>query len=189
MLFKITEIPKSVSIQKYLTSIHVEEWLKQDLFHWKWWVLICSILILLVIWWILIDKSRVHEICLYAVLATIMFTGVHEYGEELTLWDYPVDIIPIFPPLSSINLLALPLIYSLVYQNFRKKTDFIFVTLIITAIICFIIEPILSLGGFYELLHWKYYFNFIIYALLAIFNRTIVNKINSITDKHRCKIC
>lgn len=185
MLFGVSKVPKSVGIQKLLTSIHIQEWLKSDVFHWRWWFLLSLIIIILIIWWACIDKSRVHEICLYVALATIIAMGIVEHGEELTLWDYPTDIIPIFPPLTSINLLILPLAYSLIYQFFKVKKNFVTATLIVTAIICFIVEPILSWIGLYKLLHWQYYYSFFIYAMMAILIRYIVIKINIITDKYR----
>lgn len=185
MFFQVSEIPKSVEIQRYLTSIHIDNWLKHDVFLLRWWCLIGLILVTLLVWWNLLDKSRLTEIFLYAVLATIIVLGIVEYGEELTLWDYPTDIIPIFPPLTSINLIGLPLIYSLTYQYFITKKSFIWATVIITSVICFIIEPILVWGGFYQLIHWKYYFSFPIYILLAMLIRVLVIKINNINEKYR----
>ena len=91
----------------------------------------------------LLDKSRRMEICLYAPLALIIAMGIVEYGEELTLWDYPTDIIPIFPPLTSANLLMLPLSYSLAHQYFHTTGRFVVAVLIITGVICFVIEPLL----------------------------------------------
>lgn len=185
MFFAVSEIPKSVEIQQELTSIHIEEWIKQDVFLFRWWFLLGLIFVSLLVWWKLLDKSRLHETFLYAVLATIIVLGIVEYGEELTLWDYPTDIIPIFPPLTSINLISLPLIYSLTYQYFMTKKSFAWATVIITAVICFIIEPILVWGGFYELLHWEYYYSFPIYVSLAILVRVVVMKIYNITEKYR----
>lgn len=186
MFCGVLEIPKSVGIQKHLTSIHIEEWLKQDVFHWRWWCLLCLIFIMVIIWCILVEKSRISEICLYITLATIIFMGVHEYGEELTLWNYPTHIIALFPPLSSINLLSLPLVYSLIYQYYKTKKSFFWATSIITAIICFILDPILTWGGFYQLLHWKYYYSILIYIPIAILVRVIVIRICNITFRHRC---
>jgi hypothetical protein len=185
MFFIFSEIRKDVGIQKRLTSIHIDNWIKEDVFKLRWWLLIAFILISIFIWWYLLDKSRAYEICLYVALAAIFALGVREYGEELTLWDYPTDIIPIFPPLTSINLIILPLMYSLIYQYFSAKKSFLWATLIATAIFCFILEPLFSLGGLYQLIHWKYYFSFPLYALMAIFIRVLVIKINSITKDYR----
>jgi hypothetical protein len=187
MFSKITDIPKDVNIQKQLTDMHVQQWLKNDVLHFRWWTLIALIIVILVVWWIMLDKSRMLEICLFVTLSTIIILGINEYGEELTLWDYQTDIIPIFPPLSSINLFALPLIYSLVYQHFNQKKRFIWATIIISAAICLIVEPVLSWGGFYHLLHWRYYFSIPIYAVMAISVRAIVLKIYQIKEKNKVK--
>ena len=185
MFLVASKIPKSVAIQKHLTSIHIDNWLKQDVFLLRWWLLLGLIFVALLLWWKLLHKSKLNEIFLFTVLATILALGLVEYGEELTLWDYPTDIIPIFPPLTSINLISLPLIYSLIYQYFRTKKSFLWATLIITAVICFILEPILVWGDFYQLLHWHYFFSFPIYVLIALFTRTFVIKICKITEKYR----
>jgi len=187
MFSKIVDIPKDVNVQKQLTDMHIKEWLRDDVFHVRWWVLIALIVILLIVWWIMLDKSRMLEICLFATLSAIIIMGVNEYGEELTLWDYQTDIIPIFPPLSSINLIALPLIFSQVYQHFNQRKSFIWATIITSAAICLIFEPILSWGGFYHLLHWKYYFSFPIYVVMAISVRAIVFKIYNIKENNKVK--
>lgn len=177
-------IPKDVEIQKQLTSVHIDEWLKEDVFQLRWWLLIGLYLALVVIWWKMADKSRLRVICVYLALGFILAMGVHEYGEELTLWDYPTDVIPIFPPLSSINLIALPMIYSIVYQRYRTRKGFIVATLVITAVICLIVEPLLSWIGFFQLLKWRYIFSFPLYVVMAILIRGITNKI----IRHQSKI-
>jgi hypothetical protein len=55
------------------------------------------------------------------------------------------------------NLLSLPLIYSLVYQKFRSGERFFQAACAATAVICFIMEPLLVWGGMYHLIRWKYY--------------------------------
>lgn len=177
MLDEISDIPKDVDIQKQLTEMHIKEWLQSDVFRTRWWILIAAIIVIWIIWWIKLDKSRFMEIGLFVVLSIILFMGVHEYGEELTLWDYPTDIIPVFPPLSSINLVCLPLIYSLVYQHFSQKKGFLLADLVTSAAICFIFEPLLAWAKFYQLLHWNYFFNFLIYIMITLFVRTVVVKI------------
>lgn len=181
MILKISEIPKSVDIQKQLTDAHIKEWLETDFLHFRWWLLIVLFAALLLIWWMLLDKARILEVGLFVVLSAILFMGVHEYGEELTLWDYPTDIIPVFPPLSSFNLLSLPLLYSLVYQNFGKGKKFLYAALLTTAVFCFLLEPLLSWGGFYHLLHWNYFFSAVVYFAVAISVRAVVKKIYAIT--------
>lgn len=187
MFLTVSEIPKDVGIQRQLTSIHIEEWIKEDVFRLRWWLLIGLILIWLFIWWKAADKSRFHAVCLFAALVTIVTMGINEYGEELTLWDYPTDILPIFPPLSSINLISLPLIYSIAYQHFKTWKSFIWAVLAITAVICLVLEPILEWIDFYQLLKWKHFYSFPIYVAMVIGIRAAVNKIADINEKAKNK--
>lgn len=179
----ITTIPGDVEMQKQLTDIHVGEWLREDVGHLRWWILLFMILVLIIIWWILLDKAKLLDICLYTALAVILFMGIGEYGEELTLWDYPVDVLAIFPTLSAANFIGAALIFSQVYQRTNSTKSFIGAALIASAILSLIFEPLLSLGGFFELLHWTYYESTLIYFLVAISTRALVNKILRVMRK------
>jgi hypothetical protein len=188
MFLMVSEIPKDVEIQRQLTSIHIEEWMKDDVFSLRWWLLIGLILLFLLAWWKAADKPLFRDVCMFTVLTTIITMGINEYGEELTLWYYPTDVIPIFPPLSSINLISLPLIYSIVYQYFKSRRSFIGAVLVTTAVFCFIIEPVLVWAGLYQLIKWKHIYSYPIYAAMAIGIREIMLKISDINEKHKTKI-
>lgn len=180
-----TQLPDSVGIQYHLTLMHIEEWLKDDVFHLRWWLLIGMILVSLLAWYLLLDKTRAKSICLFAAIETILVLGVAEYGEELLLWDYPTDIIAIFPPMTSINLFIIPLAFSLAYQFFRTKRRFIYAAILLSAAISFVIEPLLSWGDFYQLIKWKYSYSFPVYLLLALVARYLTNKLDEITAKNK----
>ncbi len=172
-------IPPNVEVQRLLTSLHIEEWLRDDVFHFKWWLLLGLIAGVLLIWWIGLDKSKANETSLFAVLTTILALGVFEWGEELVWWDFPTDIIPIFLPLSSLNLISIPLIYSLIYQRFKTWPSFLWAAAGTTAFICFVFEPVLARAGFYQLIKWKYYYSFPLYLAMAISIKAVVDKIIS----------
>ncbi|OPX44041.1 hypothetical protein CLHUN_20660 [Ruminiclostridium hungatei] len=180
----MTNIPKDVEIQKQLTEIHIENWLKNVVYHPKWFLLIFFILALFFIWWKAADKQRLKDISLYGGMFYIFILGIVEYGEELTLWEYPVDAVPVFPPLSAINLICLPVLYSLSYQYCKKRKEFIWASIIISAFICFVLEPMLSRAGFYHLIKWRHYYSFPLYALISIFVWYLTNTIRNIEKKN-----
>ncbi len=185
MFLVIQAISPDVEIQRYLTALHIDEWLSHDLFRLKWWLLLGLILTAFFIWWNKLDKLKLRETCLYAALTTIMALGIFEWGEELILWDFPTDTIPIFPPLSSVNLIILPLAYSLTYQCSNTWKDFLFASVIVTAVICFVVEPALAWVGLYRLIRWKYYLSFPVYLAAAIVVRALEIKIINIQNKNR----
>jgi hypothetical protein len=181
----VSVIPYDVEIQRELTSLRIEEWLRSGLFHFRWWFLLALFFVSIIAWWKLVDKKRLHEISLCTALIIIITLVLDELGEELTLWDYPIDIIPVFPPLTAIDLASLPIIYSLIYQYFGTWKSFLWATFIMATVFCFIFEPILVWGGFYQLLSWKYYYGFPIYSGMAIFIRFVVIKTLAYTEKFK----
>ncbi|MDF2572002.1 MAG: hypothetical protein K0R55_3606, partial [Sporomusa sp.] len=112
-MFFDTGIATAVELQKLLTYLRINEWLQDDLFHFRWFFLLGVFAFSALVWWKLVDKSRLPEITLHAGLTAIITLVLDEMGEELTLWEYPADIIAIFPPLSAVDLASLPMIYSL----------------------------------------------------------------------------
>lgn len=179
------DIPQSVYIQKHLSQLHIDEWLEDDVFQYRWWILLGLIFVSMIIWYILLDKARAKEICLYTAFSVLLVLTLFECGEELILWDYPTDVLPIFPPLSSINLFILTLTFSLIFQYFKARSRFLWAVLASAAIICFIIEPVLCRSGFYELVNWHFYMNYPVYVAMAFIAKFLTGKTIYITEKYR----
>lgn len=188
MFLEIMSIPEDVGIQKQLTSVRVDEWLREDALQLRWWLLLALLIIYSFVWWKAVDKARIHEILLYAALTTAAVMGIVEYGEELSLWEYTTDLLPVFPALTAIDLISLPFMFSLIYQRFRTWKSFILASIIAMAVFCFILEPLYALAGFYRLIKWKYYYSYPIFFSIMLFIRFAVIMIFSITKKSKCKI-
>lgn len=179
-----SDIPQSVQAQRDLTSDHIDGWLNHVLQP-SWWVLVGLIVVCIAVWLILLDKKRLRETLLFAAIFSIIGLGMAEYGEELILWDYPVDLIAIFPPLTSINLLLMSLSYSLAYQYCKTSWVFFAAVLGITAVLCFGVEPLLSAGNLYELLNWRHWWSFPFYSVAALTVRMMTIKIFRIEEQAR----
>ncbi len=180
-----SELPQSVEMQIRLTHDHIDQWLAEDFLHVRWWALIVLYIVCAVVWWKLLDKRRLKETLLFTALAYIAVLTINEYGQELILWDYPTDVIPIFPPLSSANLLLLPLIYSLAYQYFPSPRMYGSAVLVISAAFCFLVEPLFAWGGLFELLNWQYWMSFPLYIAMALLVRLLTSVLLKITARAR----
>ena len=175
-------------LQQQLTKARFEEWTQNDVFDFKWWLLIVLYIFCTYIWWRTVDKKRLKEIVLYSAIIVLIILTLDELGEELTLWDYPVDVYPLFPPISAIDFSCLPLVYSLVYQHFRTWKSFTIVSLVMSVIFCFVCEPIFVYSGIYQPLTWKYYYGLPIYFAMAICTKATVITIYKIADKNKRKM-
>ncbi len=182
MQLPVSDPQSAVEVQWYLTCTRFYEWMQNDVFHFRWWFLLGIFIFSAYVWWKMVDRSRLVEIVLYAALVTIVTLILDELGQELSLWDYPTDLFPLFPPLTAIDLASLPMVYSLIYQHFISWKKFIVATVLMAAIFCCILEPLFVWGGIYQTLTWKYYYGFPIYITMAIFLKAIVIKIYQISD-------
>jgi hypothetical protein len=182
MLLSVTGLAVEIEIQKMLTSTHIEKWLQHDVFHFKWWLLLVLFMLPIVLWWKLLNKTRMPEVFLYTVLTTIVMMSIDECGEELILWVYPIYLFPVFPVITAINLLFVPLALSLTYQYFPTWKSFCFAAIIIVSILAFIFEPALAWADFYQLLNWNYGYSFLLYISVALIIRGVVVLIFSIAE-------
>ena len=173
-------IIQDAAVQWQLTSVRFDEWFKGDLFRLRWWALLFIFLFCSFAWWKLIDKSKFNEIMIYASLVSIMILVLDELGEEMTLWYYPTDIFPLFPPMQAINLVCLPFVYSMMFQYFKTWKSFIIASIIMSVISCFVLEPLFVWGGIYQTISWKSYYGLPLYFFIAISARAAVLKILSI---------
>ncbi len=177
MVNTVLFIQTAVKVQEKLSDTRIDDWLERIVFHGKWWFLLAIVLFSATFWWKTVDKRRLSEIVLYVSLIIILTLVLDEIGEEFTLWDYPYDLIPLFPPLSSIDMACLPLVYSLIYRRFETWKGFIAATVLMAGIFCFILEPLFIWIGIYQLLSWKSCYGFPIYILMAIVCKFAVKKI------------
>lgn len=177
MLLIAENVPIDAKIQWKLTLSRLEEWWEYDVFRFKWWSMLVLFIICVCIWWKLADKSKLNELILYTGLITIIIIVLDELGEELTLWDYTTDLIPLFPPVTAINLSCLPMVYALIYQYFRPWKSFVIATFIMSVIFCFVCEPIFVWAGIYQMISWKSYYGLPIYFFIAIIGKVALGKI------------
>lgn len=172
------------AVQWELTSIRFEEWAKNDVLGFKWWLLLMVFILSVFVWWKTVDKSRLNELVLYAAIVSVMILVLDELGEELALWDYPTEIFPLFPPIAAIDLASLPFVYSLIYQHFKKWKSFTIVSIVMSVISCFVLEPLFVLSGIYQMLTWKGYYGLPLYFAIAMVAKAALTKIYSIESTH-----
>jgi hypothetical protein len=183
MILAVTGMPIESELQRMLTETRINDWLHEDVFHLKWWLLLSFCIFAVSLWWKMLNKRRLPDIALYAVLATIVIMGVDEYGTELILWDYPFYLLPIFPSITAVNLALFPIIFSLVYQKFMTWQSYICASLVTAGLLSFIVEPFLTYGGFYQLLNWTYYYSFLLYIAVALLVKGLLVKIYTLTAR------
>lgn len=167
---------------KHITYARIDNWIDTDFLTWGWCLQLILFLLSLFVWWKLVDKKRLMEITFLGFLMMTVVIWLDQVGYELGMWYYPIDLIPVFPPATTIDYVMLPVIYSLIYQFFPAWTSFLAVICLLSGIFCFILEPLLKILGFYVLIEWKYYYGFPIYIALGIVFKSVIEKIKKISE-------
>ena len=179
-------LEQAVQDQWNLSLMRISEW-KNVLFGLNWWVLLALFLINLVLWLKLADKRRLSELALHTALIIIWVIVLDELGEEMTLWYYTADIIPLFPPITAIDITCLPLIYMLIYQYTKRWPSFLIATAVMSVVFCFIFEPIFIWSGIYKLLTWKSWYGLPIYFFIGVASRFIMRRVINTKYEARTK--
>ncbi len=172
-----------MSVQWQLTAVRIREWLQSGVFSVRWWVLLALFTAIVLYSWKKVDKGRLKELVLYAAMITLFVIVLDELGEELTLWYYTVDLVPLFPPITAVDLSCLPAVYLLIYQKNPTWKRFVIASAVMSAAFCFLLEPLFVWAGVYKTLTWKSYYGFPIYILIAVITKWSVQTVFSIEKK------
>lgn len=82
---------------RLLSNARIENWLGEGFGSWRWWVLFVLMFAPWFAWVKLVDKKKLLELALFGMFIMVISITLDELGFELSLWHYPVDILPVFP--------------------------------------------------------------------------------------------
>ena len=175
--------PKTQLILEYVKLLYqssFQNWIDNVVFTPRWWIILGLLVVPWIVWYRLVYKKRIIEMLAYGLVMSGIILLIDEVGCELTLWTYPVKLIPIFPRLMAISSSLAPTVYMLLYQYFPKWKAFIIANIILSLVFSFILEPILVWMNLYDLVTWKYINSVPTYLFAAILLKLFAEKIKRI---------
>lgn len=162
-----------------LRHAQFEIWLAEEVGTFHWWLLVAILVLPWIFAFRFFDRSRLRELVLFGTFIAIETITLDEVGFSLFLWTYPVQLLPFFPRLTSIDYSALPIIYVLIYQYCTTWQSFFRTLVAFSVVAAFVIEPTLVRLNLYFLIKWYYWYSFPIYIIMGLITRWIVRKIIS----------
>jgi len=169
---------------RLLTKARVENWMGEDFGSWRWWTLVMLLIVPWLIWYKLANKKHLRHLALFGMIVMVFAITLDELGFVLSLWSYPVDVIPMFPRLTSVDYTVVPIVFTLLYQYFPTWRSFFWALVATAAIFSFIIEPLIVWMGFYKLLKWTHWASFLVYIIMGLLSRWIVRMFTDIEQKN-----
>ncbi|MCX7709524.1 MAG: hypothetical protein N2484_06705 [Clostridia bacterium] len=172
-------IQEIINIKMKYRQLSIEHWLNFELFTWVWWLGVASVIVPLILWWKMVDRKRILDICIFGLVVNIAATFLDVSGSEYVLWEYTIRVIPHIPLIFPVDYILLPVVGMLIYQYFPNWKRFLFANTVSAAVLAFIVEPFATMIHQYKLIHWKYIYSFPIYILIAIFAKLVTQKLLS----------
>lgn len=169
-------------MMRQLSEARIANWLDDKIGSWRWWVLVGVLIMPWFIWYKLVDKKKLPEISLFGLVVMVFTITLDEFGFAACLWNYPIEVIPIFPRLTSADYTVVPVVYMLLYQYFPTWKSFFWGLITISTVFSFIAEPLLVYFGFYIIIKWLFWYSFIIYIVMGLLSRWIARKIFDIAS-------
>lgn len=165
-----------------ITRLDIYEWRYEDLFTWRWWLLLAVFILPWIIFIKRVNKKQLTETLLFGLMVIIICEAFDHIGYELGLWTYQVEILPLFPRFEEVNFSTLPVVYMLIYQSYTDWKKYLRAIAITAGIFTWIAEPALIWLDLYTPLNWVPTYGFPIYVAIGLFSKWVVDKIHAIAE-------
>jgi hypothetical protein len=145
-------------------------WAVHVVFTWRWWLKIAALIVPWVLWIIVRKKGSSHRLLAAGIFVSAISIFLDEVGTMLGLWFYSAKLLPFLPGNTVYNIATLPVATMLFIQWFPKVKP-IYKAVLFAALGAFVAMPMLDWIGYYENLHWAYWFSFpVLFAMYIIAN-------------------
>lgn len=161
-------------------NIIVNRWVSQEIFNWHWWLGVMLFFIPWIVWIKIRDKKHTSRLLFVGLVAAIVAISIDNIGLALDLWYYSYKLTPICTIALAWDYGLFPVGIMLIIQLNPQINPYIkaFSFALITA---FITEPFFIWIGMYHIIHWKFWYSFIIYVPLYLFFNYIYNSKSFLT--------
>jgi hypothetical protein len=158
---------RMMQLQQELLSLRISDWYDKVI-SLQWFFLVLLLIVPWIIWWRFVDRNRIIEIFSFGLLLSAISSVLNANGINLMLWTYPYKLLPFSSRAYSFSLSALPVAYMFLYQYFPRWRSFATATVVLAAVIAFIIQPIFSMLDIYRLIKWNYFYSFLALIFMGL---------------------
>lgn len=156
-------------------------WYENNFLTFNWWFLVALSIIPAIIWWIMIEKTKLIENTAFGLFYGVTAILLDSIGSNAMVWTYQVRLSPYLNPQIypyDVGVVIIP--FMLVYQKFGCSfKKFLIASGLLSVCLAFIAEPFMVFIGIYKEFTWKHIYSFPIYWLLGLMCWAIIKKFKS----------
>jgi hypothetical protein len=176
---------KIENIRQQLRELSFDYWTSQVVFSVQWWIIIASLILPWVLWLKLADKKKMNELILVGLQIALISYILNQIGTSLGLWTYPYTLLPLEREVwDPADFTILPVLFMLLYQWFPRWKSYLRIHVLFAFLAAYVGGFIYEWLGIYKILNWKHAYSVLIYFLIAIFVKFVVQTIIKIKMKN-----
>lgn len=177
-------------IRRLLVSQSYQNWITNEVFSFKWFLMIGMLVVVYSVWLKLLDKSRLKDLLLYGSLLAVGFTLSDVIlGSYFGFYSYKVNLLPLKPPVFIASITIMPIMFMLVMQYTSSWRSFTLWASIAAAVYSFILIPLytkLDILYFYK--GYNFFFSFLRTVAGAVIGRAFFLWFAGIQQRHLAAI-
>lgn len=160
-----------------------QNWISNEFLSFPWIFNAVFLIICYIVWIKLVDKRRIKDILLFGSFIAVAAALIDLIGVTIGLWQYVVHLLPFSPSLFPFDYTIVPIIYMLVIQYTSSWRSYLTGSLLASAAIAFIINPLYVQVGILQYRRFNYFYMFLVIFVVTTVIKAIYNKISKIDSK------
>ena len=154
-------------VRRELTDMTRAYWLEHNVGTWQWWLLVCLAVVPWMVFLRFVDRARMIEVLLYALVVGVTSSVLDMIGSDLMLWGYKVRLLWfVYPTLLCTDMTIIPVTFALIYQICSRWLTFAAVSFVFS-ILYAMMESVFRRFDIYVSYRWNLLYSIPIYFAIA----------------------
>ena len=163
--------------QEAVFDLWNEYWLEYSAFNtWQFWFNVLMIILPLIILCLFVDRKKLFLLLFFGFNIHVWTAYIDSMATRANYIGYPYKAIPTLPIHFGMDSSLVPVLFIFIYQyTLKKKANFFLHSLILIALISFLLKPFfVEIHLFYLSKGTNYFYIFLGYVLITIVSKGIV---------------
>lgn len=143
-------------------------WITNIVFTWRWWLGVALSIFPWIIWIKIRNKNDPARLFFVGLLAAMVANTLDTIGVSYNLWHYDWKVIPYITVYFPWDFTLFPVSIMLLMQ-FKPKINKYIKAVAFSFMCSFVFEPFFSWISLYHMIHWEYWYSFIIHIPIYLF--------------------
>jgi hypothetical protein len=143
-------------------------WIANIVFTWRWWLAITLSIFPWIFWIKIKSNNNTARLLFVGLVAAITSNVLDSIGASYNLWHYDWKIIPFMPIYFPWDFTLFP-VSIMVFLQFKPNINKYIKAIVFSFMCSFVFEPFFSWIDMYHMIHWEFWYSFIIYVPLYLF--------------------